>query len=472
MVCQGLTVARVAEIADGAPVRLADDTLVRLARAFQDALAVGRLQPVYGRTTGVGANRTEQISEADRDQGMRLLRSHAVDTGELLPASTVRGMLAVRLNQLCLSGSGIDPAVVSGLERMLNTDALPEVRASGSIGTADLPALASAALVLVGERPASRPFEPIEAFGPESALPFMSSSALTIARGMLAVAEAARLDRAGRVVTAISALALDANRQAFSHSAAQAAAAPGVEEVAAQLRALLGDGGPTPRIQDPYGFRVAIHTQGAVVHAVDALVTRLEVAANTVQENPFFVADGQVIHHGGFYQIALGLALDATNLALAQAGPMILARMRMLFEPAFTGLAPFLAVGPPGSSGLMMIEYTAAAALADLRAAAFPASLGSVVLSRGNEDGASFASQSAIQLERAVTAYRSMIGVELLAATRAVAQRGLAAGTDLLAAALELTIDLTDLGYDRDLRPYLELADSLIEPLATLLHAG
>ena len=45
-------------------------------------------------------------------------------------------------------------------------------------------------------------------------------------------------------------------------------------------------------------------------------------------------------------------------------------------EPRFTGLTPFLADGPAGSSGLMITEYTAASALAEIRAAAAPATVG------------------------------------------------------------------------------------------------
>ena len=195
----------------------------------------------YGRTTGVGANRITAIPADDPDYGMRLLRSHAVDAGDPLAARTVRSMLAVRLIQLCVPGAGLDPTILTGLERMLNENALPELLQYASIGTGDLAALAGTALTLIGERPATARLTPMPPWGADSALPFMSSSALTVGRSCLAVDELTRLERASSVIYMLSFLALDGNPSAFSSVAARAAAAPQVETVAARLRSLFAD---------------------------------------------------------------------------------------------------------------------------------------------------------------------------------------------------------------------------------------
>ena len=150
---------------------------------------------IYGRTTGVGANRATAVSPTDSEYGMRLLRSHAVDAGDPLDDRTVRAMLAVRLIQLCVPGAGLDPAILAGLETMLNDDALPELRQYASIGTGDLAPLAGTALTLIGERPASKPLASMAKWGADSALPFMSSSALTVGRGCLALDELSRLEQ-------------------------------------------------------------------------------------------------------------------------------------------------------------------------------------------------------------------------------------------------------------------------------------
>ena len=211
--------------------------------AHQVAAELSTRFPIYGRTTGVGANRTTSVSPTDTEYGMRLLRSHAVDAGDPLDDRTVRAMLAVRLVQLCVPGAGLDPKILSGLETMLNDDALPELRQYASIGTGDLAPLAGTALTLIGERPASKPLTPMAPWGADSALPFMSSSALTVGRGCLALEELSRLERASSVIYVLSFLALDGNPEALSSVAAQASAAPYVDTVAGRLRSLLATKG-------------------------------------------------------------------------------------------------------------------------------------------------------------------------------------------------------------------------------------
>ena len=73
----------------------------------------------------------------------------------------------------------------------------------------------------------------------------------------------------------------------------------------------------------------------------------------------------------------------------------------------------------------MMVEYVAAGAIAEIRNAAQPASVGTLVLSRGAEEDATFASQGALQLERSVAAYRVLLCCELVGAVRLLRQRRL-----------------------------------------------
>jgi histidine ammonia-lyase len=72
--------------------------------------AVAR-RAVYGRTTGVGANKTV-LTEGGADDGLRLMRSHAGGVGELMPSAFVRAMLLVRLNQLAAGRSGVHPRLL------------------------------------------------------------------------------------------------------------------------------------------------------------------------------------------------------------------------------------------------------------------------------------------------------------------------------------------------------------------------
>lgn len=472
-----MTVGDVVALADGhAAASLPTEVLDAVDRMHDLAAELSTRIATYGRTTGVGANRIAAIPTDDRDFGMRLLRSHSVDAGDPLSARTVRSMLAVRLIQLCVPGAGLDPAILTGLERMLNDDALPEVRQYASIGTGDLAALAGTALTLIGERPATAPLTPMPPWGADSALPFMSSSALTVGRSCLAVDELNRLERASSVIYMLSFLALDGNPSTFSPVAARSAAAPHVDTVASRLRSLFADDPtdrPPARIQDPYGLRVYPVAHASVVASLDSFVAQLERTMNSAQENPLFDVDGdQVIHHGAFYQAALSLELDGATLALALTAPITHSRIRMLNDPETNGGNAFLAADSDGSSGLMMVEYVAAGAIAEIRNAAQPASVGTLVLSRGAEEDATFASQGILQLERSVAAYRVLLCCELVGAVRLLRQRGIVDRfRGVLGRALALAADLPRDEEDRDLRGDLAKAETVLDDLGRLIAA-
>jgi histidine ammonia-lyase len=445
--------------------------------AHQVAAELSTRFPIYGRTTGVGANRTAPVSPTDAEYGMRLLRSHAVDAGDPLDDRTVRAMLAVRLAQLCVPGAGLDPKILSALEAMLNDDALPELRQYASIGTGDLAPLAGTALTLIGERPASKPLTPMEPWGADSALPFMSSSALTVGRGCLALDELSRLEKASSVIYMLSFLALDGNPEALSSVAAQASAAPYVDTVAQRLLSLLTTGGRDSRparIQDPYGLRVYPVAQASVLASMHSLERQLERTLNSAQENPLFdIENGAVVHHGAFYQASLSLELDGTTLALALTAPITHSRIRMLNDPDTNGGNAFLAADAAGSSGLMMVEYVAAGAIAEIRNAAQPASAGTLVLSRGAEEDATFASQGAQQFERSIAAYRVLHCCELVGAVRLLRQRGLDGRFGgVIGDALALAAALPRDTEDRDLRGDIALAASLLDDIGRLVPDG
>ena len=123
-----------------------------MAASQEFANRVAEERRIYGRSTGVGANRDVVLPDPD-SQAVQLLRSHATSSGGLRSAERVRAMLLIRLNELAADGNGLDPRILEALTDMITEDALPSVREGGSVGTGDLAALATTALVLSGEKP-------------------------------------------------------------------------------------------------------------------------------------------------------------------------------------------------------------------------------------------------------------------------------------------------------------------------------
>lgn len=471
-----LTCGDVASAARGAvQVELSADGRQRAGAAAEVAAYATARREVYGRTTGVGANRETAVSSGDAARhGLRLVRSHAGGGGPLIAAELSRGMLVVRVNQIAAGGSGVDPGVLDALIDAVNKGLSVPVPAWGAIGTGDLTALAMTALCLLGERDwVPRPARPPHfALASPDALAFISSNAATIGEAALACSDLRELVRAAITVAALSHLAVRASTEPYAEQVHAARPHPGQQEVAAAMRGLLaGPAGPAPRIQDPYGYRALPQVHGPAVdaarHAGQIVTSELNAAA----ENPLIDVAGQAVwHNGNFHTAYVGLALDALRAALFQTSALSAARLGTLVEPAFTGLAPFLATDPPPSSGIMILEYVAQSAIADIRRLATPAALGSAVLSRGVEEHAGFSTQSARATTDVVPAYRIVLACELVAAVRALRLRGIRPAGRSLADAFELAAGaLPAQTSDRPLDGDVVTAQRLLPELAALL---
>jgi histidine ammonia-lyase len=411
---------------DGAFVTVTQQAVERARQSWEVVREVAARRPVYGRTTGVGANRDVTIDDDDA-HGLRLLRSHSGGAGPLMSAEVVRAMLVIRLNQIAAGGAGVDPDVLGALSDVINRWLIPPIPAYGAIGTGDLTALASTALCLIGERPwqggavtARFPLRPADA------LAFISSNAATLGESALACRDVAELLRASIPVAGLSLLAVHGSAEAYAAPVHAGCPHPGRRRVADAMRGLLDEVELTPaRIQDPYGYRAFPQVHGPAVDAADHAETVVNREINAPSENPLVdVANRTVWHNGNFHTAYLGLALDALRAAVFQTAALSAARLGTLVEPAFTGLEPFQAApGEPGS-GIMILEYVAHSAVADIRRLAAPAALGNAVLSRGVEEHAGFSTQSARATTEAVTAYRVVLACELVAAVRALRMQG------------------------------------------------
>jgi histidine ammonia-lyase len=454
-----LTCAEVANRSGSAlSVQISPAGRARVQASYAAAERAVATRPVYGRTTGVGANRSESVQPSET-QAQALLRSHATSSGANRSPERVRALLLVRLNQLCAGGAGLRPEIVDALTAMINTDDLPEVAEHVGIGTADLSALATTALKLQERDQSLR-------FGPHDALPFMSSNAPAIADAAIGCH---RLDTAARgalVVAALSFYCLGGNVEAYAAAVERATPMPGARWICQTMRALLGQP-VAARIQDPFGLRALPQAHGVLLDALSSLRLVTEAYLNAPAENPIILPEQELAHHGGFHASYLAVAGDTARIAAVQAGQLSMNRLTYLSEPRHTGQSAFLTDDSPGASGIMVVEYAAAAALGDLRASAMPAAIQTSTLSRAAEDSASFASLASRQLLLAADRFQLLIGAELLAAIRAI-RLGAVELPDRLTAAMTLCEDLSSAMIDRDLTEDLDVARRLVPLLAAL----
>jgi histidine ammonia-lyase len=500
-----LTVADVEAVARaGAAARLDERASARMdeARLVIDRL-VAAGEVVYGVTTGFGALATRFIDPTDSARLQEnLLMSHAVGVGDPLPDDVVRAMLLLRANTLALGHSGCRPLIVERLLDMLRTGIVPIVPERGSVGASgDLAPLAHLALPLVGRgevRLAGRPLpallalrevglEPI-VLGAKEGLALLNGTQLMTAVGALLYADAERLVRTASAIAAMSVEALLGTDVAFAEAYQLARPHPGQIEVARQLRWLLRDSALmashhplTHKVQDPYSIRCVPQVHGAVLDVLAHLGGVLDVEMNAATDNPLVfpeggVADvdvaatggGRVISGGNFHGEPIALALDFAKLGIAELGAISERRTALLLDARLNGGLPAFLIADGGlNSGLMLLQYTAAALASENKVLAHPATADSIPTSSNQEDHVSMGATAALHARRVLGNVETILAIEALCAAQALDFRlaeaaGLEPGAGVRGAHALLRARVAHVDVDREQAPDIAAATELV----------
>jgi histidine ammonia-lyase len=151
-----------------------------------------------------------------------------------------------------------------------------------------------------------------------------------------------------------------------------------------------------------------------------------------VSDNPLVFPDnGDVISAGNFHGLPLALALDALTIAVAHIAGISERRVYFLLSASDSEnpLNPYLSPQPGLHSGLMIAQYTAAAACNEIQTLAAPASVHNIPTSAGMEDYNSMGVTAAHQARQAVELAMHVIAIELLCSAEALEyQRPLRSG--------------------------------------------
>ena len=99
-------------------------------------------------------------------------------------------------------------------------------------------------------------------------------------------------------------------------------------------------------------------------------------------------------------------------------------RVSTLLDTGLTGLPPFLARHPGPESGALVLEYTAHAAVAEVRSLVTPVAAQTVSVSRGVESHSSLAPIAARRAHETLRALRVAVATELVVAVRALRVAG------------------------------------------------
>jgi histidine ammonia-lyase len=440
---QHLSIAEVVAVARGnqtAAIAPAAVLAMEKSRTVVDRMAAGDA-PVYAVNTGVGLLADVRIPPGDLETLQRnVVRSHAAGVGEPMSRAETRAMMLIRANVLARGFSGIRPVIAERLCDLLNRGVTPVVPARGSVGASgDLAPLAHMALVLIGEGEAV--FEGVRIRGGEAlrragiepvtlqskeGISLLNGTQAMLAVGCLELDQAERLAVGADVICAMSLDGLKGTPRAFDPRIHELRAHPGQIASAANLLRLL-EGSEIRqshvtcrRVQDAYSLRCAPQVHGAVRDTVNQARRVFEIELNAVTDNPLVIGD-EIISGGNFHGQPLALALDYLAIALTALAGISERRVDRLVNPALNEDLPAFLAGHPGlESGLMMIQVTAAALVAENRVLANPASPGSITTSGNKEDFVSMGMTSALKLKQVVANTRAVLAIEALTAARAL----------------------------------------------------
>ncbi|MDP6869732.1 MAG: histidine ammonia-lyase [Candidatus Poseidoniaceae archaeon] len=446
-----LTANEVDMVANGEKVEIATDAweCVDNSRNVVERILENN-HTVYGINTGFGALVNERISLADLAQlQINLIRSHACGLGEPMSKKDTRAMMCVRANSLAKGNSGIQRKVLIQLIEFLNEDIVPVVPRIGSLGASgDLAPLSHVALSLIGEGEVwngdeivdtstalkSKGLIPVE-LGAKDGLSLINGTAQMCAFLVNAEQRLQNLLVMADLIACTTIEARECSIKPMDPRVQRARPHPGQTKIAERIRGIM-ENSPIvkmhqncDRVQDAYSFRCIPQVHGAVLQRLEELMKTLDIEINSATDNPLIFPDlanpgeHEVISQGNFHGEVLALAADSMSHAIFELAHISERRIDQMIDPNRSNLPAFLAANSGLESGMMIVHYSAAAALAEMHGHAMPHSAFSTPTSAGQEDHVSMGATACWNLILATDRLANVLACELLVACEALEYR-------------------------------------------------
>jgi histidine ammonia-lyase len=397
---------------------------------------------VYGINTGFGLLANVRIPADQLELLQRsIVLSHAAGVGEPMADSTIRLILALKINSLARGYSGVRPRLIDALATMFNRGIHPVIPQKGSVGASgDLAPLAHLAAVLIGEGEAvcdgirmpgreamhRAGLEPLT-LAPKEGLALLNGTQASTAFALEGLFAAEDLFAAAIVAGSLSVEAALGSHRPFDERIHAVRGLRGQIDAARAYRELL-DHSEIERshencgkVQDPYSLRCQPQVMGACLTEIRQAADVLETEANAVSDNPLvFAEDDEVLSGGNFHAEPVGFAADGLAIALAEIGALSERRLALLIDKNLSGLPPFLVENGGVNSGFMIAQVTAAALASENKALSHPATVDSLPTSANQEDHVSMATFAGRRLSEMAANTAGIVAIELLAACQGI----------------------------------------------------
>ena len=452
-------------------------------KTVQGVIDQGRV--IYGINTGFGllANKIIPNNELTELQHSIVL-SHAAGTGKPMDISTVRLIMALKVNSLARGYSGIRQEVIDAIISLVNCEVYPWIPQKGSVGASgDLAPLAHMSTVLLGEGEVFykgqilsgreglevAKISPI-ALGPKEGLALLNGTQASTAfalQGLFAVED---LFAAAMVNGALSVEAALGSRRPFEPLIHEVRGHQSQIDCAEVYKKLLDHSEIESShkycesVQDPYSLRCQPQVMGACLTQLRNAADVLLVEANGVSDNPLVFSDqNDIISGGNFHAEPVAMVADNLALAFAEIGALSERRMALLIDSHLSKLPPFLVEKGGLNSGFMIAQVTSAALASENKSIAHPASVDSIPTSANQEDHVSMATFAARRLTDMRENTAGILAIELLAACQGLDFRAPLKTSTKLEEAKHMLRELVPF-YDKDryFAPDIQKATKLV----------
>ncbi|HJM24266.1 MAG TPA: histidine ammonia-lyase [Candidatus Thalassarchaeaceae archaeon] len=404
---------------------------------------------VYGINTGFGALSSVSI---DRDElkilQTNLVRSHACGVGERMNPEGVLLMMVIRSNSLAKGVSGARPELVDLMLSMVNSKIAPVVPRIGSLGASgDLAPLSHMTMGMMGEGMCSvfaegewRIIDSMAALTDAGLSPIklQAKEGLSLINGtsqmcaylISTVLNMETLCLAADAAIACSLEAIRGSHKPFDKRIHESRPHLGQSISAARISELLSDSeivlshAECDKVQDAYCFRCSPQVHGPVIDLLREVRRMLEIEINSATDNPLvFVDDAgrvEIISGGNFHGQNLSLASDSIAIACHELASISERRINQILDPKWSGQKAFLARNEGLESGLMIVQYVAAAVIAELHLLANPASTSNIPVSMGKEDHVSMGATGTYRALQSSILLAQVLANELICSVEAL----------------------------------------------------
>ena len=412
---------------------------------------------IYGINTGFGAMSSVRIEGNDLEElQTNLIKSHACGIGELMQPEHVLLMMVFRANSLAKGVSGIRPEIVEMLVEMVNSGIAPVIPRIGSLGASgDLAPLSHMSLALLGEGECmirtdggGEKTSSLEALSRADLKPvkLQAKEGLSLINGTsqmcaylgITIQNMDRLLMGADASAACSVEAIKGSHAPFDARIHQNRPQRGQSISAARILQFVKNSdineshSDCDRVQDAYSFRCSPQVHGPVIDLITETRRMLEIEINSATDNPLVFVENNtvdVVSGGNFHGQNLALASDSIAIACHELASISERRINQVLDPHWSGQKAFLAQTEGLESGYMIIQYVAAACIAELHLMANSATTSNVPVSMGKEDHVSMGATGTYRSLKSSQLLSQVLANELICSAEAIERINESAGS-------------------------------------------